>query len=121
MQRALAGWALGWPVAQQASKTDWAIPFLGFLLQDNYHAVRFIANRSLERLQGRNNDQYDSLAEKKERDQAARNIVQKWLINKQHRPTVGDAYLINEQGQPLIGEINRLLKQRDTRDIVIGE
>ena len=121
VQRALAGWALGWPAAQQASSTDWAIPFLGFLLQDNYHAVRFIADRTLASLQGNKKEQYDSLAAKKERDQASRNIVQKWLRNKDDRPTVGSSYLINETGEPMIDEINRLLKQRDTQEIVIGE
>jgi len=121
VQRALAAWALGWPEAQQASSTDWAVPFLGFLLQDNYHAVRFIADRSLKRLQGNEQTQYDSLAEKKERDQSARRIVQKWLRDKANRPTVGEIFLINDQGQPLIGEINRLLKQRDLQEIVIGE
>ncbi|MEC8337960.1 MAG: multiheme c-type cytochrome [Planctomycetota bacterium] len=121
VQRALAAWALGWPEAQKASSTDWAIPFLGFLLQDNYHAVRFIADRSLGRLKGDEQTQYDSLAEKKERDQSARRIVQKWLQDKANRPTVGATFLMNDQGQPLIGEINRLLKQRDLQEIVIGE
>ncbi len=121
VQRALAAWALGWPEAQQASSTDWAIPFLGFLLQDNYHAVRFIANRSLRSLPGYSDEQYDSLADKKERDRAAKKIVQKWLRNKNDRPTVGNSYLINNKGAPMVSEMNRLLKQRDTQEIVIGE
>ena len=121
IQRALAAWALGWPEAQQASSTDWAIPFLGFLLQDNYHAVRFIADRTLQSIQGKNTVPYDTLAEKADRDKAARSIVQDWLRNKEARPTTGDSYLINKQGQPMIGAIDKLLKQRDTQEIVISE
>ena len=121
IQRALAAWALGWPEAQQASSTDWAIPFLGFLLQDNYHAVRFIADRTLQSIQGKNTVQYDTLAEKSDRDKAARSIVQDWLRNKEARPTTGDSYLIDKQGRPMIGVIDKLLKQRDTQEIVISE
>jgi len=121
IQRALAAWALGWPEAQKVSTTDWSIPFLGFLLQDNYHAVRFIADRSLRSLSEPMEIQYDSLATKADRDQAARAIVQQWLRNKENRPTTGEPYLINPLGQPMIGAINQLLKQRDTQEIVIGE
>ncbi len=121
IQRALAAWALGWPAAQKASTTDWATPFLGFLLQDNYHAVRFIADRSLRSLHAPREIEYNSLATKPDRDRAARAIVQQWLRDKQNRPTTGESYLIDSSGQPKIGAINQLLKQRDTQEIVIGE
>ena len=121
IQRALAAWALGWPEAQEASSTDWAIPFLCFLLSDDYHAVRFIAERTTRTFPGYNNIDYDSLAPKNKRKQDSRAIFQKWIREKRNRPTTGPAFLISEQGQPMIPAIDELLKQRDNQEIFIGE
>jgi hypothetical protein len=121
IQRALAGWTIGWPEAHKASTTDWVVPYLGFLLQDNYHAVRFIADRSLRNLPGYEKSTYDSLAPKTERDQAARKIVQKWRLQSDREGTTGPALLISAGGQPMIKRIDEFLRQRDLTKIVIGE
>ena len=121
IQRALAGWTIGWPEAHKASTTDWVVPYLGFLLQDNYHAVRFIADRSLRNLPGYEKSTYDSLAPKIERDQAARKIVQKWRLQSDREGTTGPALLISAGGQPMIERIDEFLQQRDLTKIVIGE
>lgn len=121
IQRALAGWTIGWPEAHKASTTDWVIPYLGFLLQDNYHAVRFIANRSLQGFSGYEQSGYDSLAQKTDRDRVARQIVQKWRSQVESDGTTGPAVLIAPGGQPMIKQIDEFLQQRDLMKIFIGE
>jgi hypothetical protein len=46
-QRALSAWSMGWEPARAASGSDWQSPFLAYLLEDPYPAVRLIASRSL--------------------------------------------------------------------------
>ena len=47
-QRALMAWSLGWAEARRATTDDWMPLYLGLLMLDDYHAVRFIAARSLK-------------------------------------------------------------------------
>jgi len=49
VQRALMAWSMGWDPARTASGTRWMVPYLCMLLQDPYDAVRFRAQRSLQR------------------------------------------------------------------------
>jgi nitrate/TMAO reductase-like tetraheme cytochrome c subunit len=49
-QRALAAWHMGWQPAKDVSGDGWQAPFLSYLLDDPYDAIRFIAQRSLQSL-----------------------------------------------------------------------
>jgi hypothetical protein len=49
-QRALLAWSFGWDEALLASGSDWIAPVLSILLDDPYHAVRFVAHRSAREL-----------------------------------------------------------------------
>ena len=51
--RALVACAMARPEVQAAARHDWFAPMLDRLLQDPYHAVRFIAERGLKSLPGR--------------------------------------------------------------------
>ena len=47
-QRALMAWHFGWKPALQTSGTEWIAPVLARLLDDDYAAVRCVAERSLK-------------------------------------------------------------------------
>ncbi len=121
LQRALAAWTIGWSEAHKASTMDWVVPFLGFLLQDNYHAVRFIAARSLRTIPGYENALYDSLAPKAERDQAAKVIYRQWASQPESNQTTGPELLISHPGRVMAKQLDDFLKQRDTSIIFIAE
>ena len=121
IQRALAAWSIGWSEAHKASTTDWVVPFIGFLLHDDYHAVRFIAARSLRSIPGYDNSLYDSLAPKAERDQAAKIIYRQWVSQPENNQTTGPELLISRPGQVMEKQIVDFLKQRDTSVIFIAE
>ena len=121
IERALAAWTIGWPETDKASTKDWTVPYLGFLLQDNYHAVRLIADRSLRTLPGFADVEYDSLDAKEQRDQAARTIVQQWLKQDNQLRTKSPSVLISPNGTPIIQRIDAYLKNRDTTKIFIAE
>ena len=67
---AILAWHMGWEPAQTASRADWMAPFLARTLDDPYDAVRYIGSRSLGRVPGFANFQYDYLAPPAERRRA---------------------------------------------------
>lgn len=58
-QRALLAWHAGWNEAVSTSGADWLAPYLAELLVDSYSVVRYIAQRSLRRLPGYTEFDYD--------------------------------------------------------------
>jgi hypothetical protein len=93
-QRALVAWSMGWPPAQQASRTTWMRPYLSRLADDPYDAVRFIAARSLRSLPAA-------------RDGADR--------------TADAALLFDSTGMLRAEVVARLLRQRDNRRVSLRE
>lgn len=77
-QRALMAWSFGWEAARLASGTDWFPPYLATLLGDPYHAVRYIADRSLNDLPAAKGLRYDFTMERSEQNKAMMEVVQKW-------------------------------------------
>ena len=57
-------WSFGWSEAQEASGREWMAPHLAQLLDDPYHAVRYIAQRSLKTLPEYRQLRYDFMADK---------------------------------------------------------
>ena len=90
-------------------------------MHDDYHAVRFIAARSLRSIPGYDNSLYDSLAPKAERDQAAKIIYRQWVSQPENNQTTGPELLISRPGQVMEKQIVDFLKQRDTSVIFIAE
>ena len=60
-QRALMAWSFGWEPARKTSGEDWIPPYLITLLEDPYPTVRYIAYRSLRRLPGFADFEFDYL------------------------------------------------------------
>lgn len=77
-QRALIAWHAGWSEAIQAAGHDWLAPYLAELLVDPYSVVRYIAQRSLRRLPGFAQFDYDYLGPVEQREQARQRAHQFW-------------------------------------------
>jgi hypothetical protein len=121
-QRALTAWSFGWADAHHASGNNWQAPYLGQLLDDRYNAVRFIAHRSLKRLPGFGDFDYDFMNSPSMRAAAvvnARNVWQK-TQDGQKRP-FARATLIEPAGHILDADLQRLLRQRDDSPVEFAE
>ncbi len=121
-QRVLIAWSMGWQPAREASGTAWMAPFLGQLLADPYDAVRFVAARSLRRLPGFADFEYDFLAPPGEREMRRGRAVSRWTrrSSASERPT-GEAILINSRGTLQRELLTRLLGERDDRRVYLNE
>ena len=120
-QRALAAWAMGWEPALEASGRDWEALFLSAVLPDPYHAVRYIARRSLRRLPGFDAFDLDSTATSAELDNARKQAFRSWIEGRPSDATTGEAILIGPDGTARKDEVLRLLALRDDRTISLAE
>jgi len=77
-QRALAAWHLGWDPAVEISGNHWQAPYLAALLDDPYLAVRFMAQRSLRKMPGFRDFQYDFLGPADDVNTAVGRALQIW-------------------------------------------
>jgi hypothetical protein len=120
-QRAIAAQAMAWAPAQQASGTDWMAPHLATLLDDPYDAVRFTAGRSLGSLPGLGSVLYDFVAPQKERYQSQLRTMTAWDRSRA-RPGRTDAHLLfTSDGSVDVPRVLGLLKQRNTRRVLLRE
>ncbi|MCA9174473.1 MAG: hypothetical protein KDB14_08305 [Planctomycetales bacterium] len=124
-KRALVAWSFGWEPAREASGSDWQPAFLATLLDDSYEAIRFIAERSLRRYEGQAELKYDFVGEPESRKTVSAQVrdawEQKWreLAPENRRQ---DAALLLDAERGLQREsIERLLEQRDQRDVYLVE
>jgi hypothetical protein len=124
-QRALMAWSMGWRDAHQASGDDWQAPLAAQLLEDPYDAVRFIAARTLRSLPHLADAGVDFSASPPERSAQREHVWDLWHKQRkklQSRDAAGRrAILIDESGALMRDELNRLLQQRDDRDIYLSE
>jgi len=121
-QRALIAWHMGWEPARQASGQRWFPPFLAQLLIDPYPTVRYIAQRSLKRLLGFSDFDYDFVGPEPERAVARQRALELW----RHTPAsalerTGPAVLLDENGSLQTEMVQRLLQQRDDRSMDLQE
>jgi hypothetical protein len=121
-QRAITAWSFGWPEAQKVSGASWQAPFLAALLDDPYPAVRFSAHRSLRRLEGFADFEYDFIGTPAALSAAPQRARQVWEQTRggAQRPFVR-ATLMDAKGQVLDADFQRLLKLRDDRPVFIAE
>ena len=118
VQRSVVGWHFGWSPAGQVSNQDWPAPLLAHLLENDYSAVRFIAEHSLKQWPGFE-DFTRSLS-----DQAAvkQRVIQQWQESQQTAdlPT-GKRTLVNSDRTLMSAEIRRLLSQQDSSPVTLAE
>ena len=119
--RAIAAQSMGWQPAQQASGTDWMAPYLAELLDDPYDAVRYIAGRSLRSLPGLSALEYDFVAPPRVRFQAQLRTMALWDKARGAPPRSDPHLLYGRDGSVNIEQVQRLLKARDTRRVLLRE
>ncbi len=118
--RAIYAWSMGWEPARNAAGTSWMPAILAPLLNDPYHAVRFIAAVSLRKDPGFADFEYDSLASQQARKGA---VERAWERSSTRAPSGDDLarLLIAPQGKLRKAQLRRLLSQRDERVIDLNE
>ena len=126
-QRALMAWAMGWTPAREASGEDWMASYLGQLLVDPYDAVRFIAERSLRRLEPYGSLEYDFLGAEDQRQAALQRVRQTWSelnFDRERWRSGEDVFrrlLIDESGTIDFVLFQRFLGERDNRRVNLAE
>jgi hypothetical protein len=121
-QRALMAWSFGWEEGLAVSGNHWQAPYLAQLLEDRYDAVRFIAERSLRRLPGFHDFEYDFVGPPEQRAAAHQRALRIWdrAQISQERPFAAPV-LIDRQGRVQQTPFLRLWKLRDDRPMAIRE
>jgi hypothetical protein len=115
-QRALMAWSYGWDEALQTTGNHWQAPYLAQLLDDRYDAVRYIAHRSLRRLPGFADFEYDFVGPPQDRAAATLRAKQVWNASSgSPRQPFARETLIDKGGRVLEGEFQRLWNHRDDR------
>ena len=77
-QRSILAWHFGWETARDASGQQWMAPYLAQTLNDDYAAVRYIAWRSLKKLPGFEDFEYDFDGPETFRIEAVGRAIAKW-------------------------------------------
>ena len=114
--------AMGWRPAQEASGTEWMAPFLAPLLDDPYDAVRFVASRSLRALPGFGALEYDFVAPVPVRNAAQRMTMSLWdRVRSGPNPRSDPQLLLDAKGGLRVDEVLRLLRDRNTRRVLLRE
>jgi predicted CXXCH cytochrome family protein len=122
-QRALAAYSMGWAPARQASGERWLVPYLAFLLDDPYSAVRYVADRSLKALPGNFKQiDYDFISDETTRRQAVQHLLDLWEKQERaHLDRTGPELLLASNGVLDNQKLLALLKQRNNRSMDLQE
>ncbi len=120
-QRALIAWSMGWRPAGEVSGTDWLPPYLITLLDDPYDAIRFIAHRSLKRIDGFEDLKYNFVAPESERRMVAEQMMRAWKKKDHLGIPLNNSVLMDATGKVHRETFDRLKRQRDDRDIWLVE
>jgi len=121
-QRSIAVWSAGWKPAREAAGADWAVPYVAELLQDPYAAIRFMAARTLEKLNADISADYDFVGPEKHRAVTRDRVVEAWRkSSREKNQERQQRLLLDRNGLPVRTGIDRLLRLRDNRRIVIAE
>jgi len=118
--RALAAWHMGWTPAREASGDDWMPPYLAILMEDEYDAVRFIAHRSLHRISGYADINYDFVSSHAQRQRACEQIKNRWS-SQVDRSTKNNPSLLIADGELETRLIDYLLRDRDRQRVYLNE
>ena len=121
-QRALMAWSYGWDEAKEASGDHWQAPYLAQLLEDPYHAIRFMAHRSLRELPGFTDYRYQFMGKKAKRTQANKAARAIWAQTmSSSKAAFTHNILLDDKGRLQRDVFDRLLKARNNRRIYLLE
>lgn len=119
-QRVLAAWSLGWSPALDASDSGWAAPILATLLDDPYHAVRYVAHRSLKSHPGLDQLAFNFIGDDQDRAACIAAVMEQWRGQRGTRKP--DASLLSDsRGDLMLDELQRLRQKRNDRVVVLAE
>jgi len=118
--RALMAWSMGWQEARNTSGEDWTVFYLVNLMFDDYDAIRYIAWRSLRRIEGFENIQFDHLHPEQQRQKVMNEVLQAWSQKTTQRPT-DPKLLYTESGEIDFSTYRNLMQLRDNRPILLTE
>ena len=121
-QRALLAWGMGWQPAQEASGNTWIAPFLSKTLTDPYDTVRYIAHKSLLSLPGYKDFSFDYAGPRDHIKAATVRGMDTW--HQQHSLDElpgNEAVPLDRKGKFDERVINRLIDERDNRNVYLNE
>ena len=119
-QRAIAAWHGGWGPAKNISGSDWYSQYLAELLKDPYSVVRYIAHKSLEKVNESNEIQYDFLASDTQLKAKYLEVLKVWTSEHPPKKT-GSNILIKKDGLIDKEKFKTLLEKRNDRPVNIKE
>ena len=107
--------------ARQASGDEWMVPFLASLLEDPCDEVRYCAARSLRRIEGFKDLDYDHVGPPVERARAASHVRGVWMRRPRKKTATHEATLTDREGQFRQDVFSRLHQKRDDTDVNLAE
>ena len=120
-QRALMAWSFGWDEARAASRSDWLTPYILMLMNDQYDAVRFIAERSYRKQPDAAPGDYEFMAAPDERLKWMLGNLRNWTTRIPINRTRGPHLLIDANGVIEIAQVEKFLENRDHREVTLNE
>ncbi len=121
LQRSLAAWHMGWDEALNISGNDWQAPFLAQLLVDPYAQPRFIAHRSLRKLPGYHNFEYDFLEPEPQLNTKHQEVLTIWQAIQTPQDSRRERILDITGDEPMDTLRKRLTNARDEKPVSIPE
>ena len=120
-ERALASWHFGREESRAAAGTNWMAPFLITMLDDPYHAVRYIGEQSLRSLPEFIDQpfEYDRYAASPKRRRLGQKLMLIWEQGN-FRPQ-GDSILFPKAGQLDRQAFRQIFRQRNNRVMDLRE
>ncbi len=122
-ERAMAAWAMGWPDAQAVSGTQWQLPYLISMLDDDYDAIRLIARKTMKTLPGWDDFQLDVVTstDSADRQKAALAAFDRWMKETATTRKDQPELLIKKTTGFEVNRLNELLRQRDNKPMQLSE
>jgi len=121
-QRSLIAWSMGWDPARAKSGGRWMVPFLSQLLDDPYHVVRSTAHRSLAKIDGFADIEYDFMDPPEKRRAAQKAVMELWgKLQREGGDAAKPAALQNAQGALNQSVFDRLRGRRNDREVFLEE
>jgi hypothetical protein len=114
-------WSLGWEPALAASGAGWRLPYLALLMNDPYHAVRFIAGRSARSAEEHAGLAYDHMAPPERRLELTSELLERWGRAQAPDGPARPELLLAAGGAWREEDVERLLEGRDNSDVVLQE
>ena len=88
---------------------------------DPYDAVRYIAHRSLSRIEGYEDIEYDFVGPEERRDAIANEVLQRWEANRATRSRKERRLLIDSNGSIDARAWTQIFQARDNRPVNLEE